>query len=286
MFRYIGIWSLALLALCGPRTVVAAPSSTDARPPVDITYISNSGFLVECDGKSFLIDALYRWGATGYGVASYETRERMEKAEPPFDKVDLVLASHFHADHFDAVAVGTHLLHNPEAKFIGAPQCEAKFKEEFDRYDSIKDRLIIGIPAVGERIEVEHKGIRVEILNLHHGRTRPVENLGFLIHMGDRTFLDIGDTEADASEFKMNGLDQREVDFAFVPYWYLAYARRKAAVKEGISAQHIIPTHIPPKDLKPSFMDELGGWRFATDQIKREWSAIIFADELEKMRFE
>lgn len=278
----LALWSVATL-VTGSGVAAGAPEPVG--PPATVTYIANEGFLVECGGRKFLIDALYRAGVVGYAVISYETRQKMEAAKPPFD-VDIVLATHYHDDHFNADAVGTHLVNNPEALFIGTSECDEALKD-FERYDDIKSRLHTSVPTEGDIITVDHAGIRVDVMNIHHGRTRTVRNLGYLIQIDGRSFLHIGDSQADADLFKRYKLERSDIDIAFIPYWYLAYAKRKTNFRNGIQAANIIPMHIPPKDLRPSFMDDFGGWQFGTDQMKREFKNVtIYADELEKHTFE
>jgi len=275
------------VALCSAVacSIVAAGAPEPAGAPATVTYIGNEGFLVECAGKKFLVDALYRGGVVGYAVVSFETRQKMEAATPPFD-VDIVLATHFHNDHFDADAVGTHLINNPKAVFVGTGEC-AEALEDFERYNEIKERLNTRVPTEGDIVIVDHDGIRVDVMNLHHGRTRNVQNLGYLLQVGGRKFLHMGDSQADASVLKLYSLDLLEVDIAFIPYWYLAYVKQRTTIRDGIRAANIIPMHIPPKDLRPSFMDDLGGWQFGTDQMKKDFKNVtIYADELESYTFE
>ena len=47
-----------------------------------------------------------------------------------FAGVDLILASHFHGDHFDAASVARHLRANPEAVFLSTNQAVAELCEQ------------------------------------------------------------------------------------------------------------------------------------------------------------
>ena len=253
---------------------------------IDVTYIGNEGFLIEAAGKKILVDALSRWGATGDAVISYETRQLMEGAKPPFDDVDLVLATHSHPDHFDAGAVALHLKNNPRALFVSTPQSEELMKEDVKNYDVIKDRVRVEYPDIRDRIEIEHAGIKVELVRLHHGRGRPIQNLGFIIHIGGQRLFHIGDTEAVAIDFRLAGITEEAFDITFIPYWYLSLVRRRDAVRQGIKTSRIIAMHLPPKDMKNSYLDQFGGWPTATKEIVAQFpNAVIFTDELEKKTF-
>ena len=167
-----------LLALWGP---VAAAEVAAGR--LRVTYVGNEGFLLESSTKRVLMDALYRDGVAGYVILPAERRQKLEAAAPPFDRIDLILASHFHPDHFDAGAVGTHLSANPGAHFLSTPQA-VKLLSETAGYSAIKSRVRAVYPGEGERLRAEHNGIVVQVLNLHHGRPSPTENLGFLGEIG------------------------------------------------------------------------------------------------------
>ncbi len=65
--------------------------------------------------------------------------------------------------------------------------------------------------------------IAIDVLNLHHGRGRrpPVQNLGFIVHIGGRRVLHIGDTEAVTRDFAPLRLGSEPVDLALLPGWFL-----------------------------------------------------------------
>lgn len=98
--------------IAGALASVSAQSSG----PIELTYIANEGFLITGGGKKVLVDALLREGIPeSYLRPAPETLKKMEASQPPFDGVDLVLATHFHRDHFNAGSVAAHLRANPRA---------------------------------------------------------------------------------------------------------------------------------------------------------------------------
>ncbi len=167
-------------------------------------------------------------------MLSKANREKLESAASPFDGVDLVLATHHHADHFDAQAVAAHLSHNPQALFISTPQAVEKLKA-VGGFDQISDRIVAASPKEGERITRTHRGVTVQMLNIHHGRNRPVQNLGFIVEVGGRKFLHIGDSEAEDFVFNNYAIAKDGIDVAFIPYWYFFDAGWKRAVRETLS---------------------------------------------------
>jgi hypothetical protein len=128
-----------------------------------ITFTSNAGFLIGTGGKKILIDALYP------GDISPETLALMENGEPPFDGVDLVLATHDHFDHFGPQSVGKHLSNNPEAVFVSTESAVEMLRQDYDDFGEIEERVIpIHVPR-GSTVQKTVDGIELEMLSLSHG---------------------------------------------------------------------------------------------------------------------
>lgn len=253
---------------------------------VEITYVGNEGFLIAAGGKKVLVDALYREGVEGYVVQPKKRQEQMERAETPFDGIDLVLATHFHADHFDAEAVGEHLIHNERALFVSTPQAARQLRSYLGENKQALRRIRSSFPDEPRRIRMNHRGITLQLLNVHHGRGRKIENLGFIFELGGKRFLHLGDSDGNERDFRRNDLHTEALDFAFVPYWYLAYDGRATAISGAIRATHIIAMHLPPKELEDSYLKGLGGWEAMKEKvISRFPNAVFFESEMEKRTF-
>lgn len=230
--------------------------SGDAPPELQITALGNEGFLIEVGDSVVIVDGLYH-GLRGYVAPTVEQRGRRERAEPPFDAVDVVLATHHHPDHFDAEVVARHLVANPRAVLVTTPMAVDLVQSEDDRYRSISERVRAVFPDEGESKHLEIDGVRVEVLNLHHGRRRslPVENIGFVVEMEGVSFLHIGDTLATAEELAALDLAQRGIDVAFVPYWHLLDAETAHDYLEAIGATSVVAMHLPTADAPLSYLD-------------------------------
>jgi L-ascorbate metabolism protein UlaG (beta-lactamase superfamily) len=253
---------------------------------VKITYLANEGFLIESAGKRVLIDALFREGIKPYLNIPVNVRDELEMSRKPFDRIDLILASHFHADHFDPVAVSTHLTHNAEALFVSTNQAIEKMKSASANFESIKGRARGLHPKEGERVALTHRGIKLQILNVHHGRNRPIENLGLIWEIAGKKFFHIGDSMANAEDFKSYDVLKDKLDFAFLPYWYFLDADYKKAVREYIKPRYVVLMHIPERNPNDEYMNKLGGWEDWLKQVKTEFpNAIIFDKQMEEKSF-
>ncbi len=265
----------------GSPGVISAPQNA-----ITITYVGNEGFLIEAGGGKILIDALYREGVSGYVVHPQERRDTMEKARPPFDDVDLVLATHDHADHFDAAAVGAHLRNNPDAVFVSTPQAVERLQAAGGQDESNRDRVVSVHPDEGKRFRKTVNGIELQVINLHHGRNRPVQNLGFLATVGGWTILHIGDTEATIDDFLLYDLAADSIDIAFIPYWFLNADEPDGALRRAIASRHIVVMHVPPRESSAQHIEERGGWDAMLDRIEKQYpTAVTFRQPMQSRSF-
>ena len=280
---------VTLFCLCVCLLAVGAVSSGAAgknRRPVEVTYVGNEGFLIVSGGKKVLVDALYREGVPGYVVLPVRLRQIMERADPPFDKIDLVLATHYHADHFDPAAVGAYLLSSSGALFVSTQQSVDRLRGQMSGNPQVMKRARETFPVVGRRIRLNHHGVGLEVLNVHHGLGRRIENVGFIIELDGWRFLHIGDSQGDAKDFRRNNLHEETFDVAFIPYWYLAYDRMSPAVTEAIRAERIVAMHVPPRGLSNSHLSSLGGWEGMKKKITPVFpNVVFFENEMEKKTF-
>lgn len=266
-----------VILLCMPRMATAQNSKAS---PLEVTYLANEGFMIACGGEKVLIDALFREGVAGYAVISPATRALLEQARSPFDGVEVALATHFHADHFDAEAVLAHLKNNPQAFFFSTNQAADKLRAT-GQFDAVKTRVVAALPKEGERFHNEHRGLHVQLLNIHHGRGRPIENLGFIVEIAGKRILHIGDSEAEAAVFQKYEVFKDSIDVAFLPSWYFFNDDFKQAVREQIRPRHIVVMHIELNTLRSS------GWQKKWAQLKAEFpNAVYFAQEMEKKNFD
>ncbi|MCI0391279.1 MAG: MBL fold metallo-hydrolase [Acidobacteria bacterium] len=254
-----------------------------AAAALEVTYLANEGFMIAGGGRKVLIDALFREGVGRYAVLSPATRELVEQGRSPFDGVDVALATHYHDDHFDAGAVLAHLTHNPQAFFFSTNQAANKLRAT-GQFDAFKTRVVAALPKEGERYHSGHRSLYVQLLNIHHGRGRPIENLGFIVEIAGKRVLHIGDSEAEAAVFQKYEVVKDRIDVAFLPFWYFLNDDSKRAVREQIQPRHIVVMHIE----LDTFINRVtnGDWQKKWTNIKAEFpNAVFFAKELEKMSF-
>jgi L-ascorbate metabolism protein UlaG (beta-lactamase superfamily) len=227
---------------------------TDAE--VEVTYIGNAGFMITVGDKKILIDALYEGNPIPREVA-----DLLEAAQPPFNDVDLILATHIHYDHFHQDAVISHMENNPGAVFVSSPDVVSLVTQ----YSALQDRTISVqvYHSVGEKMQLVVNEIGVEALFLDHGGG--TLNIGYIITAGGRRFFHTGDMDPDSvsvSQLERLSLPDKQIDIAFVAHFMLITEAQQAHVVEGIQAKYVIPMHyqftypVPDYELMESYFPD------------------------------
>jgi L-ascorbate metabolism protein UlaG (beta-lactamase superfamily) len=285
MKRILTTLGLLMTALAG----ASAPAATPSRPPLEVTYIANEGFLlvipppeipgnVALNDNAVLIDSLFRDGVSPYELVPLDRREAVETARPPFDAT-LVLVSHYHADHFDPAAVARYLKHNFRAELVSSEQVVEQVAEALNDDVILRNRVhaVVG-SSPGSSASLTVGGIGLHIRRISHGSGRhaEIQNLAQVVTLGGWKILHIGDADAGEAEFKRLDFKKDKLDVAFIPFWYLADDKGAALVKRYVRPRIVVAMHIPPGEL-----DE------RTAEIRARFpDAVIFTQPFETKTFQ
>jgi len=233
-------WLAGFLAL-----VVLAAMSAPAAPALGIQYVANAGVLVRIGDARFLIDAPIRDGIPPYATSDAATRAQLEAAQPPFDRVDAILITHWHEDHFSPDAVAAHLAHNPRAVLVSSFEVVQRVRAIAPTLGA-RMKGIVPLPGTSQSVTVS--GVPVRVLRIRHNPARrlPEQHVGFLV--GDNpTVLHTGDADPTAGNFALLRTLPR-VDVAFLPFWYVQTAENARFVRESIAPRRIFAMHLPVAD--------------------------------------
>lgn len=232
------------------RAASAAQISADA---LTLRYLANEGFMVRKGEFGVLIDGLFSSGVIGYQTLPENLRESLESGADGGGAIQVALASHYHPDHFEPAAVGRFLTANPEAVFVSTPQAADSFRSTHPERADLQRRFHAVLPEPGTVVSLTFDGIRVDAINLHHGRRNPpVENLGFVVTIGDERFIHFGDTEAKMEDFEPYLNLLAEPDLALLPFWFLSSEWRAEMVRTLIRPGFIVCAHLPTPDAPAS----------------------------------
>ena len=244
--------SLVALGFAGGDTAAAGESGGGVR----VTYLANEGFLLESGKTAVLVDALFGDGLREYPVVPEALRADLEAARGRFAGVDLILASHAHADHFDAAAVARHLRANPDVAFLSNREVAAAVREEMGA--AAAGREIFGIyPERGESESRVAGGVELRVLNLSHGRL-PIENLGLVISLGGIDVLHVGDTSAAAAELRPYADELEVVDVWLLPDWLMGEPDWEAARSRAEGPTWLVNMHLAAPTAPPAWFGSAG----------------------------
>jgi L-ascorbate metabolism protein UlaG (beta-lactamase superfamily) len=252
-------------------TPIPWPTSEAFFDGARVTFVNNAGFLITVGDKKILIDALYDTNNPNIDPPK-EVLQRAVNAEPPFDQIDLVIATHSHADHFSADLVRDHLRNNELAVFVSSPDAVRQIKGMGDEFD---ERLIPVYLEPGESSHLSVNGIELDCLYFTHGDAS-VPNFGVVITVDDYTFFHSGDMSIDSmaedavslADLQGYGLHQKEIDLAILNIYMFSVDEGVTLIENGIQARYVSPMHYP--------------YQYPPTSVEGHFSnAVVFKDTLE-----
>lgn len=248
---------------------------------VEVTYLANSGFLLRSGTNSILIDAFVPREVSGFEALDAGTRKNLLNGLAPFQRPMISLVSHAHPDHFKAPFAHQALFGNDNLMFIGSEQVVEAIAKAGKQWSTIIHRTAAfrrTADKLPEPLVDRVKDFSVLFLDLPHvkGSEADLENLGHLVRLGNFKFLHLGDAAPNLAALQAFKLAEREIDVAFVPYWFYSSEEGIRSIDEAIKARFVVVYHIPTKE-KSSF----------TAQLKESNpNAIVFSESLERKIFE
>jgi L-ascorbate metabolism protein UlaG (beta-lactamase superfamily) len=257
--------------------------------PLEVTYIANEGFLIRAASQAILIDGLFSDPTISFcDVPSATTLERIEKGLDPFDGIVLFLVTHCHRDHFDTFQVAGALRRNRTAKLICPKQAADILRRETADFGNLADQVLEVSAPLGTRADFIVSGIEIQAIRLRHSpsfvtdpstgarfdKHRDIENLAYLVGIGGRKWLHLGDAWVDQNADFL-GSEVHQVDIAFI-----YYADRSVRSKEVLSCfaqpKRLVLMHLPAGagQSSPSRSDDL-----------EPYDIIQFSEPLASMKF-
>jgi L-ascorbate metabolism protein UlaG (beta-lactamase superfamily) len=219
---------------------------------VSLTFLANEGVLLSAGGKHVLIDGLFLKYKRGYAVPADSTLAALQRARPPFDSVDVVLVTHRHGDHFHPAPVAAHLRANPRATLVTSQQVIDSLRRYAPARALTSERLVSRTMRPGTRRREVVSGIAVELLGLPHGGHPHVEHLGYIVELGGRRVLHVGDTEISEETFAPFRLDTSRIDVALLPYWAVTGRNERRVIERWIRPRQVVAFHVGARDAAKS----------------------------------
>lgn len=228
-----------------------------------LTYLGCEGVLLRSDAGTVLIDGLYGEEAAPFGVPGESMLERVRDARPPFDRIDVLLATHIHGDHFDPIAVARHLRANPNTHFVSTTQATVQVMEATH---GLLGHRVHGIAAAdGVSVHRDVGPVHIQAFGLSHGKVHyaDVQHLGFVVTLGGRTVVHLGDGIIDEKALRSAGVIGKPIDVGVVPFWFLTYPFGRRLVSDGFRPRALFAVHVRVHE-REKVSSEIASWIDAT----------------------
>jgi L-ascorbate metabolism protein UlaG (beta-lactamase superfamily) len=189
---------ILIITLCG---------FTNQKKALKVTYLANCGFLYENDKSKVLIDPFGTEYGSYFYLPSEATKNNICRGNNPFKKIDLLLITHIHGDHFNAKLTEKFLLNNSKVKMICPPQVYKLMKDSCSSFASIESRIICPDLSMNESKRIKINDFSVTAIRMQHGTDRSLEgvsiqdyteyekteNFGYVIHYNKKNVFHQGD---------------------------------------------------------------------------------------------
>jgi len=203
--------------------------------PVSLTFVHGRLFSVEAGETKIVIDGPLR-DAMAFSPTE---KARLARAEPPFDRIALALATHENYDHVTPEFVVEHLTSSRSTLF-------ALLTETVDLlrcvpgYAAIADR-VVGIPFEdGRSADLYLAGVHVTAFSVRHGGEGA--HLAFLIELCGVKILVLGDAAFDFASAELvaaYGWPGLDIDVAIMSPWWVE-TLEGTLVTQGIAPRFVI----------------------------------------------
>ena len=214
---------------------------------LEVTYIGNEGVLLSTGNQKVMIDALFDNYYKDYLNPDEVTLNKMINGTTPFNDIDVLLSTHIHRDHFEVSLTGRFLTAHPETQFLSSGQIKIELEKEYEKFVSIQGR-IEGFIRDEKMHDSNSDGVSVKSFFVYHAggnRTKSIENMGFIVEIGGKRILHLGDSDTLTERYKALNLAQYDIDVALVPYWFMMSVEGQDIINNHIKAKNLIGIHFP-----------------------------------------
>lgn len=205
---------------------------SNQKKEIKITYLANCAYLYESDISKVLIDPFGTEYGNFFYLPSNETKKKIIKGNIPFDKIDILLITHIHGDHFNAKMTESFLLNNSKVKMICPSQVYMQMKDSCNSFAQIETQIISPSLPIDESKKIKINGISVTTIRMQHGTNRSLEgvsysdytdyekteNFGYVIHFDKENVFHQGDGCLKINEKALKNIDC-SIDIAHLGYF-------------------------------------------------------------------
>lgn len=236
------------IALLVASTALAHGDHGEAPPAGEALYLGNAGVLAGAGETKVVFDPLFRETFGRYQSVPPELEAKLFSGAPPFDDLDAVFVSHFHADHFSLALMGK-LLDARSDLHLFAPRQAVRVFAKTGRfgerlhpidldYGDAPARFVLGDVTV-EAHRVPHRG---------WPKYKTVQNLVFKVTLNGRsTVVHLGDADARIEHFPAAHWSDQGIDLALPPYWFFDSQLGRTVLHDRLLARKSVGIHVPTR---------------------------------------
>lgn len=224
----------------------------EGEDPVGLTLTANAGILVSYGGEKLLLDGLHNSSLHDFSPVPRYLLDRIEHGEGAYGGIRWLLYTHLHIDHFSGEETLGFLQSNPVKKLFlpagnGGPGIDEginPLRVWLTAHKTPVQELHLpeGQPACWT-LTPEIKVIAIRAIHAA-AEYEEIEHYCFLLELGGRTVLFLGDSDYDKDYFAFV-LSGRKVDVAVVNPLFISKPAGRAVLLEGVHAQRVVVNHIP-----------------------------------------
>ncbi len=210
--------------------------------PNTIKILINAGLLVAIDGVNILVDPYSRESGSPYIETPDSLLKEMTDGKGGFGRIDILLITHGHPDHFDISFGREFLAAHPESIFI-APSGVVREIED-NSLPRIANMMIPLEKNVGGIKNIRIGELHIQaIRTLHAGNKelQKTENFSYYIS-GSSTLAIVGDAKPDPANMPVK---KEHTDVVMAPYLCATLANGVTMIKESFNPDRIVFYHMP-----------------------------------------
>ena len=208
-----------------------------------VMLVANAGLLLEYEGTTLLLDGIYGSEEHAFSNFSPETWQKMLAGAPPFQKIDYLLFTHAHPDHFSPEMTLTYLKQRP---------VKGVFLPDTPEVSGLTDWLReAGIPCALLSEQTNRAAYRVApdisvraFRTLHLDKKfEHVRHFCYLLTFGEKHVLFTADV--DYTSERLEQIQNLRLDAAFINPLFFSVLRRGRFFRGELNTERICVYHVP-----------------------------------------
>lgn len=236
--------------------------------PITVTLIANEGILIRLPECTLMIDGIHHdpLGVPDFSPVSQQLLRKIIHHEDIFEKIDYLLFSHNHGDHFSPFFTKKYLENN-QPKGLIVPYTDSK--DYGILIETAKQNHIpyyeLNFPFFEKHNFQLTEHVHFSVFRTNHASTifTDTENYCFLLNIHGKNFLFLADADYDVAYLKTL-IHTTDIHTVFINPLFLNKSAGREVLLNAIKPENIVVYHIPFEE------DDKLGFRYFTEKdVKR-----------------